>query len=100
MLAQALAAQGITSEDADDAADEVARALRTLLRDTQLDRSVLRQTVARAVVASAWQAEFDDLLATLDISERAEAAEQLRLVVELISDDASAEGGQEWETEP
>lgn len=48
-----------------------------------------------ARVASAWQAEFDDLLANLDAAERAEVTEQLRLVTELISDQASIEGGEE-----
>ncbi|MEU8727115.1 SAV_2336 N-terminal domain-related protein [Streptomyces antimycoticus] len=52
-------------------------------------------TTMTARVASAWQAEFDDLLANLDAAERAEVTEQLRLVTELISDQASIEGGEE-----
>ncbi|MDW6064017.1 hypothetical protein SAZ11_46275 [Streptomyces sp. FXJ1.4098] len=51
-LAQVLVTHGITPEDIDGAADEVVRALTTLLPDTEMDDSVLRQTVARAVVAS------------------------------------------------
>ncbi|GAA0544732.1 MULTISPECIES: hypothetical protein [Streptomyces] len=53
VLTQVLAIHGITPEVIGDVADEVARTLTTLLPDTQLDSSVLRRAVARAVVASA-----------------------------------------------
>lgn len=78
-------------------AETAARLDRAAAEMQRVGRSEATTTTAQ--VASVWQAEFDDLLATLHATERAEATEQLHLVVELLSDQASAEDGRGGEEE-